>query len=78
MRLLGAIAFVVAGIWAATDSERFIPNIFRITNPEIISIGGIVGILLLGAAGMYGIKKLFDKKVGLIIDSNGITDNSNA
>jgi hypothetical protein len=76
--LLGAIAFVAGGIWIASNPERFIPNIFRITNPEIIRISGIVGILFFGAAGIYGIKKLFDKKVGLIIDSNGITDNSNA
>ena len=76
--LLGSIAFVAGGIWIATNPERFIPNIFRITNPEIIRIGGIVGILFFGATGIYGIKKLFDKKVGLIIDSDGITDNSNA
>ena len=76
--LLGSIAFVAGGIWIATNPERFIPNIFRITDPEIIRIGGIVGILFFGATGIYGIKKLFDKKVGLIIDSDGITDNSNA
>ena len=76
--LVAAIVFIAGGIWIASNPERFIPNIFRITNPEIIRIGGIVGILFFGAAGIYGIKKLFDKKIGLIIDSNGITDNSNA
>ena len=76
--LLGSIAFVVGGIWISTNPERFIPNIFRITDPEIIRIGGIVGILFFSATGIYGIKKLFDKKIGLIIDSDGITDNSNA
>jgi hypothetical protein len=75
--LLGSIAFVAGGIWIATNPEKFTPNIFRITNPEIIRIGGIVGILFFSATGIYGIKKLFDKKVGLIIDSDGITDNSN-
>ena len=59
--LLAAIAFVAGGIWIATNPERFIPNIFRITSPEIIRIGGIVGILFFGAAGVYGIKKIFDK-----------------
>lgn len=76
--LLGAIAFVIGGIWVASNPERFIPNIFGITNPEIIRISGIVGILFFGGAGIYGSKKMFDKKVGLIIDSKGITDNSNA
>ncbi len=76
--LLGSIAFVAGGIWIATNPERFIPNIFRITDSEFIRIGGIVGILFFSATGIYGIKKLFDKKIGLIIDSDGITDNSNA
>ena len=76
--LFAAIAFIAGGIWIAINPERFIPNIFGITNSEIIRICGIVGILFFGAAGIYGIMKLFDKKVGLIIDSNGITDNSNA
>ncbi len=76
--LLASIAFVAAGIWITINPEIFIPNIFRITNPQIIRIGGIAGVLFFGAGGIYGIKKLFDKKIGLIIDSNGITDNSNA
>ena len=51
---------------------------FFYLNPESIMLFGVVGILFFGAAVIYGVKKLFDKKVGLIIDSNGITDNSNA
>ncbi len=78
MLLLGSLAFVAGGIWIATNPDRFVPNIFRVTDPAIIRIGGIVGILFFGVTGMYGIKKLFDKKIGLIIDANGITDNSNA
>ena len=76
--LFAAVAFVVCGIWIASNPESFIPNIFKINKPEIIRIGSIVGILFFAASGIYGIKKLFDKKVGLIIDSNGITDYSNA
>ncbi len=76
--VLAGIGFVIGGIWIASNPERFIPNIFRINNPEIIRIGGIVGILFFGVAGFNGIKKLFDKKIGLTIDSNGITDNSNS
>jgi len=50
---------------------------FIYLTPEMIQIIGVIDILFFGAAGFYGIKKMFDKKVGLIIDSNGITDNSN-
>lgn len=49
-----------------------------ILSPETVRIMGVLGIVLFGAAGVFGIKKLFDKKVGLIIDENGITDNSSA
>jgi hypothetical protein len=51
---------------------------FIYLTPELIQIIGIVGILFFSATGIYGIRKLFDKKAGLIIDSDGITDNSNA
>lgn len=39
---------------------------------------GIIAIIFFGATGVYGLAKLFDSKTGLKIDSNGITDNSNA
>lgn len=39
---------------------------------------GIAAILFFGATGIYGMAKLFDAKAGLKIDSNGITDNTNA
>ena len=47
-------------------------------NPELIRIIGIITTVFFGIGVVYGIKKLFDKKIALIIDSNGITDNSNA
>lgn len=39
---------------------------------------GIIAILFFGATTGYGIFKLFDSKSGLIIDANGITENTNA
>ena len=39
---------------------------------------GILSIVFFGAIGIFGVKKMFDKKIGLKIDSHGITDNSNA
>jgi len=39
---------------------------------------GVVGIIFFGMTGIYGLIKLFDKKIGLKIDGNGIFDNSNA
>ncbi len=42
-------------------------------DPKVI---GIAGILFFGATGIFAVKKLFDKKPGLIIDQNCITDQS--
>ena len=47
-------------------------------SPETVRIIGVVGIVFFCAAGIFGIKKLFDKKAGLIIDEKGITDNTSA
>jgi hypothetical protein len=82
--LLASIGFVGGGIWMVLNPEnagRFFNPMtkrFFYLNSESIQIIGVVGIIFFGIAGIYGFKKLFDKKVGLIIDSIGITDNTNA
>ena len=76
--LIGGLTLVAGGLWLALNPENFIPNIFRIRNPDVIRFWGIVGTLFFGLALAFEIKKLFDKRPGLIIDENGITDNSNA
>lgn len=75
----GSILFVILGIGLFTNSTEFQDNSIRLMrNPMVIKSVGIVGMLFFGATGIYGIRKLLDKKVGLIIDEYGITDNSNA
>jgi hypothetical protein len=82
--LLGVIIFLIAGFWMFIEPENagrfYNPMLkrFLYLNSETIQIIGIVGIVFFGAVGIYGIRKLFDKKAGLIIDKNGITDTSNA
>ncbi len=82
--LLASIGFIAGGIWMVVNPENVeryfnpITKRFFYLNSESIQIIGIVGVLFFGAAAIYGIKKLFDKKIGLILDSSGITDNSNA
>lgn len=82
--LIGVVIFLIAGFWMFIKPENagdfYNPMIkrFLYLNSESIQIIGIVGIVFFGAIGIYGIRKLFNKKAGLIIDSKGITDNSNA
>ncbi len=79
---IASFVFIIAGILFAYQPEKFVSEyIFRyrmFNNPESIRIIGIIAFLFFGASGIYGIKKLFDKKIGLTIDSIGITDNSSA
>ena len=68
----GSILFVIAGVilFAFELQTKF--------DPILVKGVGIVSVLFFGATGIYGIKKLFDKTIGLIIDENGIYDNTNA
>ena len=72
--LIPSILFTFIGIWFL-----FNPNILSNHNltPEIIRIINISLILFFGINSIIGLKKIFNRKIGLIIDSNGITDNSN-
>jgi hypothetical protein len=70
----GSILFVMLGLYLfmtiADHQTRF--------NPTNIKGAGIAGVLFFGATGLYGIRKMFDKRVGLTIDDDGIIDNTNA
>lgn len=73
---IASFLFVVLGILFLIYPEKFISYIMR--SEEFIRMAGIASILFFGATGIYGIFKMFDNKVGLTIDENGITDNTNA
>ncbi|AUC75528.1 STM3941 family protein [Olleya sp. Bg11-27] len=77
---LGAsVLFVVLAIWMFLNANYFQEHPFKLLRtPIVIKSIGVLGVLIFGATGIFGIKKLFDKKVGLTIDSTGITDHSNA
>ncbi len=74
--LIGATIFVVLGILFIMNPEQFKNPLFR--NPEAIRIAGIASVAFFGLCLIFIARKLFDKKVGLTIDQNGITDNSNS
>lgn len=74
--VIGATVFVVLGILFTTNPEQFESTHLR--NSEFIRIAGIFSIAFFGLCLVFIARKLFDKKIGLTIDENGITDNSNA
>lgn len=51
---------------------------FLLNNDGIVRIVGMVSVLFFGAAGIYGLIKLSDKTPGLVIDDEGIIENTNA
>jgi hypothetical protein len=71
--LLGSIAFVAGSIWiwSIADSQtRY--------NPLYMKGVAIAGVSFFGLCGIYGCIKVFDGRPGLIVDDQGIVDNSSA
>jgi hypothetical protein len=71
--LLGSVAFVGTGIWIwsiAETQSRFDPLLMKGVALACVSFFGLCGI--------YGCIKFFDRRPGLIIDTEGIVDNSSA
>ena len=71
MALIGSAIFVGLGVWFVMKPAIINPN-----NEIYPFITGIASILFFGACLIYAIKKMFDTKAGLVIDENGINDNS--
>lgn len=75
----GSLLLVITALFLFLNADNFKEHSFIfLSNPLVVKGIGVLGVLFFGTTGIFGFKKLFDKKVGLKIDSNGITDNSNA
>ena len=57
-------------------SDQEIASLNRFNNPLIVRSFGVVIVAFFGACGAFGIKKFFETKPGLILNSDGVTDNS--
>lgn len=71
--ILGAVLFVLSGVvlWSIAEVQtRF--------SPVIVKFISSISIIFFGGCGIYGIVKLFDGQPGLIINNEGILDNSSA
>ena len=73
--LAGSLMFVVLGICFIINPEEFVTSVYRYK--ASIFIVGTLSVIFFGACAVYGIKKLFDNTSGLIINQEGIIDNSN-
>ena len=71
--LLGSIAFVAGGLWLWSHAEEI-----RYRNPLYIRAAAGAAVGFFGLCGVFGLFKLFDSAPGLIVDDEGIIDNSSA
>ena len=76
----GSVAFVLTSIWLidyAGNHETIDLKLLTL-DPVITIVIGYVGLVFFGLAALYISYKLFDKTPGLVIDKEGIYDNSSA
>lgn len=73
LSILGAFAFVAIGFWfvLAPPSRTGSP-----LESTLLMVLGVVAILFFGGIAILVIRKLFDSRPGLIIDEQGLLDNS--
>ena len=74
MLLFGALMFIAAGIWFVFYPPN-IENSYWVT-PFNMKLAGYASMIFFGTCAIFIIRKLPDKKPGLIIDDKGLTDNS--
>lgn len=73
--LLGASAFVAAGIWIVSLDGASIQSRRGAGDPIYAHALGLVTIVFFGIFAIYALKKLLDKKPALVFDDSGIVDN---
>lgn len=71
--LLGAIAFSIIGswLWYVADTQTRYP-------PMFLKVVSLANLCFFGLVGVYAFVKLLDNRPGLIVDAEGIVDNSSA
>lgn len=74
--ILGSFVFIGIGLWMVFLDASQIEAQRRFNDPLFIRIIGWIGIVFFGWCGAIGVRKLFDKKPGLIFSREGIIDNS--
>ncbi len=69
--IAASVAFVIAcaWLWTIADTQTDRP-------PAVMKAVSVIGIVFFSLGMVVGVKKLFDKRPGLIIDDQGIQDNT--
>ncbi len=78
--VLGSCAFVAIGAWMLNfdAAEIRFDRSYRLfyNQPWLVYGLGLASIIFFGACGLYGLRKAFDKRPGLVLNSSGVFDNA--
>lgn len=82
LRILGSLAFVIAGVWLLAqdaDSIRVNSGFRLLFNNPVVAYGlGFLSIAVFGILALFFFKTFFDTEPGLVFNSSGIVDNASA
>lgn len=76
LALLGALVFVALGIWFLTLDAEAIAAQRKLSSPILFYGLGVVAIVFFGTCGIFAARKLFDSSPGLVLNRQGLIDNS--
>lgn len=71
-----ACGFVVGGFWMLLLDSAEIAVQRRFNSPILVHGIGVLSIVFFGLCAVFGVKKIVDKRPGLILSATGIFDNS--
>lgn len=74
--VFGSLVFIIIGLWMVSLETAHIESQRRFNSFLFVHGIGYISLVFFGLCGIIGLKKLFDKKPGLILSNTGITDNS--
>lgn len=77
LMILGSFGFVAVGYWLFSMDAATMKGAPS-DDPFLVHGVGLAGMVLFSLSGIFGIRKLFDKRPGLVLNSAGIIDNSSA
>src|SRR5262252_1286690 len=74
--IFGMLCFAIGGSWIVSWDDATILALRSFNDPIFVRTIGVIAVLFAVAALIFGIRKLFDKKPGLVLSADGFTDNS--
>ena len=72
--VIGSVVLIALSVLLITVDAEDRP--YR--SPLFLNVSGVIGVIIFGATLIYGIVRMFEMPIGLVIDENGITDYTNA